>query len=106
MAWNQSAFSQRLTRLLDERGWTQQRLADTIRTHRRNISRWQSSPTNHPSYTDIEAMARAFGVAPGWLAFGSAPNPEEYALLVKWRRLTPRKKHVIHAMVDEFLIRD
>lgn len=66
-----SAFGQRLSTKLAERGWTRQTLEDKTGVDQSSIWRWMAGK-NRPDPEGVAAIAKALACSPSWLLWGRA----------------------------------
>lgn len=69
-----STFGQRLVWAQDRAGLTNVQLATQVGRHRVTVSQWRRGKYR-PEGEELERLAVALGVAPGWLAYGTGPAP-------------------------------
>ena len=104
MEWSQPLFAQRVTSVLEKRGWKQNFFAKEIfHKPQSTFNGWLNSESAKPSPRDFASLAAALNVTAGWLAFGDAPmNQAELALLELWRRLSPKdqSRYLQHMEID------
>ncbi len=65
---------QTIRQLRQERGWTQQDLADRLGTHVMTVSRWEQGQVR-PIWRYRRRLAELFGMKVGDIAFGPAEQP-------------------------------
>ena len=69
-------FGQRVKKLRDERGWTQQELADRAGLTKDTISNHETGKRRDPPLSAVRALATAFGVPVTELLDEPATEPE------------------------------
>lgn len=82
----------RVRRVLKERGVTQEWLETEASLTKGHVSRILSGK-REPALHTVEAMARALGVSPGWLAYGDETPTDPHYLREEVIRLMGATKH-------------
>lgn len=91
-----------IKKLMEERGWTDYRLAKESGLSHSTVTN-MFNRNNAPTLPTLEAICRAFGVT--LAQFFSEGNPleltkEQQVLLAKWSSLTDRQKSLLPELMD------
>lgn len=91
-----------IKKLMEERGWTDYRLAKESGLSHSTVTN-MFNRNNAPTLPTLEAICRAFGVT--LAQFFSEGNPleltkEQQVLLAKWSSLTDRQKSLLLELMD------
>ena len=91
-----------IKKLMEERGWTDYRLAKESGLSHSTVTN-MFNRNNAPTLPTLEAICRAFGVT--LAQFFSEGNPleltkEQQVLLAKWSSLTGRQKSLLPELMD------
>lgn len=70
-------FALRLRQLREQRGWTQQGLAERIGVLRAMVANYEGG-FHHPPLPTLQKIARVFGVSVDYLLSGSGPSASEF----------------------------
>ena len=95
----------RLRELLDERGWTEYRLAKESQLNESTIANIYRR-NNVPTVATLEAICGAFGMTlSDFFAEGDLVelSPELKSLFDRWVRLSPKQKSAVSTMIDTLI---
>lgn len=93
----------KIKQLMDERGWTEYRLAKESGLSHSTVSN-MFKRNNAPTIPTLELVCKAFGITLcQFFAEGDEPiilTPEQKAMFRKWNTLTDAKKKIISDLMD------
>lgn len=93
----------RIRQLMDERGWTDYRLAKESGLSHSTVTN-MFNRNNAPTLPTLEAVCRAFGITLSqFFSEGNSPNAlteEQQKLFSRWSTLTEEQKNALFTLID------
>ena len=93
----------RIKQLMEERGWTDYRLAKEANLSHSTVTN-MFNRNNAPTLPTLEAVCRAFGITLSqFISEGNDPaqlTEEQSILFSKWSTLTEEQKNLLLALID------
>ena len=67
-------IGEKIYNLRQEKGWSQDELAEKLSVSRQSVSKWESGKTKNPEIDTFHSLSRVTGFSAMWLNLGKMPK--------------------------------